>query len=199
MRFDDTDVDARGAANVGGWEDVVIVRNMSPRSIRLAVLAVVVVAAWLGWNWWRSPDRRIYRRLDALMDQLDKHGDESALAGAATAQGVLDFFAPGFIVRARPYEGGLSSQQELAGAVMRFRGAARSVSIDVSDRQLTLGPGERSGELTFVANVGMDRGAGTGRESWRVRSLWIEDGGEWRISELELLERVEGAGTPLGF
>ena len=176
-----------------------MVRNMSPRSIRLAVLAVVVVAAWLGWNWWRSPERRIYRRLDALMDELDKHGDESALAGAATAQGVLDYFAPGFIVRARPYEGRLSSRQELAGAMMRFRDAARSISIDVSDRHLTLGPGERSGELTFVASVGMDRGAGTGRESWRVRSLWIADGGEWRISELELLQRIEGGAGVLGF
>ena len=176
-----------------------MVRSMSPRAIRLAVLAVVVAAAWLGWSWWRSPERRIYRRLDALMDQLEKSGDESALAGAATAQGVLDFFAPGFIVRARPYEGGLSSQQELAGAVMRFRGAARSVTINVSDRSLTLGPGERSCELTFVAAVAMDRGTGPGRESWRVRSLWIEDDGEWRISELELLDRVEGAGNPLGF
>jgi hypothetical protein len=27
-----------------------------------------------------------------------------------------------------------------------------------------------------------------------VRSLWIEDGGEWRISELELLAPVEGSG-----
>ena len=171
---------------------------MSPRSIRLAVLAAVVAAAWFGWSWWRSPERRLYRRLDALMDQLDKHGDESALGGAATAGGVLDFFAPGFIVRARPYAGELRDRQELAGAVMRFRGAAKSVTVDVSDRRLTFGPDERSGELTFLAAVAMDRGAGAGRESWRVRSLWIEDGGEWRISELELLER-EGTGNPLGF
>jgi len=175
-----------------------MVRRMSPRAIRLAVLAAIVAAAWLGWSWWRSPERRIHRRLDALMDKLEKHGGESALAGAATARGVLDLFAPGFIVRARPYANELRDPQELAGAVMRFRGGARRLEVAVSDSQLTLGPGERSGELVFSAAVSLDRGAGAGHERWRVRSLWIEDGGEWRIAELDLLERIEGNGT-LGF
>ena len=171
---------------------------MSPRSIRLAVLAAVVAGAWLGWGWWQSPQRQIYRRLDALTGRLEKQGSESALAGAATARGVLDFFAPGFIIRARPYENELRDPQELAGAVLRFRGGARRIDIEVSDRRLTLGPGERSGELVYVAAVSLDRGAGPGRESWRVRSLGLEDSGEWRIAELELLQRIEGNGA-LGF
>ena len=172
---------------------------MSPRSIRLAALAVIVLAVWLGWRWWDSTERRIYRRLDALTSRLEKDGEESALAGAARARGVLDFFAPGFIIRARPYEDELRDPQVLMGAVMRFRGSARRIAIDVSDRHLTLGPGERSGELVYLAGVTLDRGGGPGRESWRMRSLWIEDDGEWKISELELLQRVEGSGGVLGF
>ncbi len=172
---------------------------MSQRSVRLAVLAVLVLAVFLGWRWWSSTERRIYRRLDALTSRLEKHGSESALAGAATAHGVLDFFAPGFIVRARPYEDELRDPDVLMGAVMRFRGGAQQIAVDVSDRHLTLGPDERSGELVFLAGVSLDRGAGSGRESWRVRSLWIEDDGEWKISELELLQRVEGSGGALGF
>ena len=172
---------------------------MSPRAIRLAAFAAVVAAVWLGWSWWSSTERRIYRRLDALAARLEKDGSESALAGAATARGVLDFFAPGFIIRARPYEGELRDPQELMGAVLRLRSGAKRIAVDISDRHLTLGPGERSGELVYLAAVTLDRGAGPGRESWRVRSLWIEDGGEWRISELELLQRVEGGAGVLGF
>jgi len=175
-----------------------MVRRMSPRAIRLAALAVVVAAAWLGWSWWHSAERRIYRRLDALTSRLEKHGSESALGGAADAHGVLDFFAPGFIIRARPYENELRDPQELMGAVMRFRGGAGRIDVEISDRHLTLGPDERSGELVFLAGVTLDRGAGSARESWRVRSLWIEDGGEWKIAELELVQRVEGGGL-LGF
>jgi len=172
---------------------------MSQRSVRLAVLAALVLAVFIGWRWWNSTERRIYRRLDALASRLEKHGGESALGGAATAHGVLDFFAPGFIVRARPYEDELRDPQVLMGAVMRFRGGAQRIAVDISDRHLTLGPGERSGELVYVAAVTLDRGAGSGRESWRVRSLWIEDDGEWKISELELVQRVEGSGGVLGF
>ncbi len=171
---------------------------MSPKLVRVAVAVAVLVGAWALWSWWRSPERRLYRRLDDLTSKLEKSGDESGLAAAATAQGVLDFFAPGFIVRARPYEGELRDPQELAGAVMRFRGTARRLSIGISERQATFAPGERSAELLYVAGVTLDRGNGPARESWRVRSLWIDDRGEWRISELELLSPVEGAGGLLG-
>jgi hypothetical protein len=167
---------------------------MSPRLVRAAVVVGVLVAGWAAWSWWSSPQRRLYRRLDALAGQLEKDGNESALAAAASAQGVLDFFAPGFLVRARPYEGELRDRQELAGAVMRLRGTARKLSIAISDRQATFGPGERTAELLYVAGVTLDRGGGPGRETWRVRSLWIEDRGEWRISELELLAPLEGGG-----
>jgi hypothetical protein len=168
--------------------------SMSPRTLKLAAAIAALVALWLLWGWWHSPQRRIYRRLDALAELLEKDGDEGSLATAATARGVVDFFAPGFFIRAQPYEGDLRDPQELAGAVLRFRGGARRISIGISDRHLNLAPDERSGELLYVAAVTLDRGNGPGRESRRVRSLWIEDGGQWKISELELLEPIEGGG-----
>ncbi len=172
-----------------------IVAGMSARSLKVAVAAGGLVALWLLWGWYQSPQRRLYRRLDALAGRLETSGDEGALVAAATARGVVGFFAPGFLVRARPYEGELREPQQLAGAVMRFRAGARRLRIGVSDRQLTLAPDGRSGELRFAATVTLDRGNGPGRESWNVRSLWIRDQGEWRISELELLERVAGGGV----
>jgi hypothetical protein len=166
--------------------------------VRLVLVAAVVIGGVLLWTWWHSPQRRIYARLDSLADQLEKRGDESDLGAAATARGVLDFFAQGFLVRAHPYEGELRDPQELVGAVFRFRGFGNRLYVAISDRHLTLAPDERSGELRFVAAVTLDRGSGPGRESWRVRSLWIDEGGTWRISELELLERLEGGPGLLG-
>jgi hypothetical protein len=172
-----------------------MVRSMSPRAVKVGVVVVAVAAFAALWVWLHSPQRRIYRRLDDLAARLEKDGDEGSLAAAATARGIVDFFAPGFFVRARPYEGELRDPQELAGAVLRFRGVAHRIAIAISGRQLTLAPDQRSGELLYVVAVTLDRGNGPSRESWRVRSLWIEDGGVWRISELELLERVEGGGV----
>lgn len=167
---------------------------MSPRLVRIVIAVAVLAGAWALWSWWSSPERRLYRRLDDLVAKMEKSGDESGLAAAATAQGVLDFFAPGFIARARPYEGELRDPQELAGAVMRLRGAAQQLSIVISDRQATFGPGERSAELLYTAGITLDRGNGAARESWHVRSLWIDDRGEWRISEIELVAPADGSG-----
>jgi hypothetical protein len=166
---------------------------MSPRLLRLAAAAVLLAAAAGAWSWWRSPERRLARRLDALVELLEKEGEEGSLPAAATARAAVDFFAPGFLVRARPYEGTLADPRELTGAVLRFRAAAPRVAIQVADREVEVAPGERTGTVVFVATVTLEReGAGPGRESWRVRSLWVQDAGEWRISELELAERLGG-------
>lgn len=85
------------------------------------------------------------------------------------------------------------------GAVLRFRGAAQRIAVAAGDRDVTLSGDRGPGVLTFVATVTMDRGSGPARESWRVRSLWVEEDGEWRISELELVERLEGGGLALPF
>jgi hypothetical protein len=165
-----------------------------PASARkLAAAVALLVAAVALWVWWRSPERRLARRLDALVEALEKGGEEGSLVAAVTAREVLGFFAEGFLVRARPYEGSLGDPQELMGAVMRFRAAAPRVAIAIGDREIQMHPGDRTAALAFVATVTLDgSGRGPGRESWRVRSLWVQDGGEWRISELELVERLSG-------
>lgn len=167
---------------------------MSPRLRSALVVALLLVAAVVAWRWFTSPERRVLRRLDGLVELLAKDGAESQLVAAATARGVADHFAPGFFVRADPYEGQLTDPQELMGAVMRFRGAAEHIEVAIAESDVLLDEASRTAVVGFVAAVRMDRGAGPGSESWRVRSLWVEDGGEWRIAEMELLERLEGDG-----
>ena len=165
---------------------------MNSRARGIAAASALLAAAAGLWTWWNGAERRLARRLDALVARLEKDGDENALVAAATARGVLDFFAPGFLVRARPYEGSLAGPQELMAGVMRLREAAPRLAVTLSDRDVEIGAGGRTGTIVFVATVVLDRpGAGPGRESWRVRSLWVEEGGEWRISELELVERLD--------
>jgi hypothetical protein len=167
---------------------------MPPR-LRTVVAVVLLLAAGLAaWRHFTSPQRQVLRRLGALADLLAKDGPENQLTAAATARGVAGFFAPGFFVRADPYEGELADPQQLMGAVMRLRGPAQRLDVAFSDRDVRLDEVSRTAVVGFVGTVSLDRGAGQGRESWRVRTLWVEDDGEWRIAELELLEQIETGG-----
>ena len=159
---------------------------------RLLIAAAAIAALWLLWGWWRSPQRQVYRRLDGFAQALGKHGGENALGAAMAARAVGEFFAPGFIIRAHPYADELRDPQQLMGAVVQLHTGARTVDVDVSDRAFTAGPGGTSAVVTFVGTATVDRGGGPGRERWRVRSLWVLDAGEWKMSELELVERLEG-------
>ena len=107
---------------------------------------------------------------------------------------MADFFATGFLVRARPYVDEVRDPQELMGAVLRLRTSGARVQVRFTDRDFTLGPGGTSAVVPFVGRASVDRGNGASREAWRVRSLWILADGEWKISELELVDRLENGG-----
>ena len=171
-----------------------------PQRLRVPVaIGVVLVAAFFAWRHYASPERRVLARLDALMKQLSKEGGESQLVAAATARGVADFFASGFFVRADPYEGQLEDARDLTGAVMRFRGAGERIEAAASDTEVLVDETAGTAIVHFVGNVTLDAGRGPARESWRVRSLWVEDADEWKIAELELLEQLEAGGLLQAF
>lgn len=167
---------------------------MDWRKLLAVALALGLLAAAVGH--FRSDQRRIHRQLSALTGLLDKDGPEEALQAAGTARRVTALFTPGFLVSARPYQGRITDSQQLAAAVLRFRAAGEEITIATRDRELELRPNETA-SLHFVATVTLRRPERTSRESYRVRTQWQKDEGDWTINELELLEVLEGTGSGL--
>ena len=150
---------------------------------------------WFLFAHWHSDRRRIAHRLDQLADLLDKGGEESDLAALATARRVTDFFAPGFVATARPYEGRLTEPRDLIGAVYRFRGSAPRIDVTLHLSDLEVRE-NRTAVVDFTASVVLHRPNGPARESRRVHSTWREDDGVWRMNEVELGEETAGSGLP---
>lgn len=157
---------------------------------RLAALLVLAAAAVGGWLWWTSDSRRIHRRLDALVAACEKSGPESPIVLLATTQTLLDAFAPGIVVRAEPYGGGIRDGRELAGLIQRYRATARRIEIVAADRELAVGA-NRTAEMTARFEIAGEAGSGPGREAFSARLFWVEEDGAWRIRELEVVERLE--------
>jgi hypothetical protein len=159
---------------------------------RVAVLLLVAVAAFGAWRWWSSDRRQIERTLAGLERACEKDGAESPLSMVGRARTILDAFAPGLLVRARPYAGTIQDGPGLVGVIERYRATASRVRIADSERQLDLGDG--TAEMTLLVRVSGERGSGPGREAFRARLFWVRTDAGWKIREVEVLEVLETTG-----
>lgn len=159
------------------------------RWIAVFAVAGLALAAWL---WLTSDRRRIERRLDALVAACEKSGPDSPLSLLGRTQTILESFAAGMLVRADPYGGSFRDARELAGLVHRYRASASRVEIAATDRDLLVRP-NGTAELSVVFRIVGDRG-GPGTESFSARIFWVEEEGDWKIRELEVVERLERSG-----
>lgn len=160
------------------------------RALVVAALALAGLGVWL---WWTGDARQIHRRLDALVAACEKSGPDRPLDLLGRTQTILDSFAPGMLVRAEPYGVSLRDARELAGLIHRYRATATRVVVAATERDLVLGD-NRTAEMAARFRIVGDSGSGPRGESFRARLFWVEDGGAWRVREVEVTERLESSG-----
>jgi hypothetical protein len=158
----------------------------------VAILALAAILAGLGL-WWTSDRRRVLAAFEALQEQLEKRGPEGALDRLSHARAVSELFADGFLILAQPFEERIDDRQQLMAIVDRYRESAERITVSDSDVELTL-RANATAELTATLEAVGVRADGPGRERLRMRFAWREDGGDWRIQELELLEVLDSSG-----
>lgn len=96
------------------------------------------------------------------------------------------------MVSASPYEGTIDDRQQLAGALDRFRESAERITATASEREIAV---RENGTADLFATITLQsNGATGGRERFRVRFAWLREEGGWRVSEAEILERLESSG-----
>jgi hypothetical protein len=166
------------------------------RPLAWIALAALILAGLALWSWSRSDERRIVRALERLERACEKQGPDGPLALFQRTQTILDGFAPGFQVLARPYAGSISDARQLAGVIHRYRALSQRVRIGHSDLDIVLRE-NRTAEMTAVFQADGDRGAGPGRERFRARLFWVEHAGEWKIREFDILEVLDRSGRVL--
>jgi len=166
---------------------------MRSGAVRAGVAVALVVALALAWRWYRSDERRIGNELEALLAAVEKTGAETQLDRLGHARSFAKRFAESFVVTAKPYEGTITDRQQLMALVDGYREMSTSVRARAVDRDLTV---RSNGTADLYAVIELDGayGSGPGRERFRARFSWVEEGRDWRIAEAEILERLEASG-----
>lgn len=153
---------------------------------RLVSGLLVLVLAAAAWGWWTSDRRRLSARLAAIQEWFEKSGPEDQLTSFGKTRRIVEAFAPGFVVLARPYEATVTDRQQLAAIVQRYRDGAAAIRVDAAEREVRIDRGLGSAETSArfaVAEGALGRG-----ERFRARIVWVRDQGEWWIREFEITE-----------
>lgn len=153
------------------------------------VLAVAV-AAWAASRLGGGDEGRIRRQLGRLEDLVAKAEGESDLAGANKVRKIGDLMTPEFEIRIEPYGQVVRDRGELLRVAMAYRSRSRTIDLDFRDQELDVEARTRTAELQAVAVVSGD---GRRRETYRVAVGWSEEGGEWRIRRIDVIEVLEGS------
>lgn len=162
---------------------------------RIALLTLAAVAVVLIFVWWNSDSRRIGRLLGRLEELVDKRPGEHDLTSLNKARLAGDLFATHFEVQAPSYGVTTNDRPELVRAIVRFRSRSESIHMQISDRQLWIDPELHRGTLEMAVSFVTGFGDLSGREAYRLQVNLVEEGGNWRIDYVELLEVLEDGGA----
>lgn len=163
---------------------------------RTHILWMVLILAGLGWYFLRSggPEGAIRARLGDLEELLEKEPGEKALVAAQRARELTDFLSDDFLVDLGPWGRTISDASDLARPYVGFRRGYERIEVGLELEEIELGAGERSAASAVRASFFGTGGGGVGpsRESYRVLIDWVLEDGEWRMSHVQVTERLEG-------
>jgi hypothetical protein len=159
-------------------------------------LAALLIGGWLLVRWWLSPERRINKKIQQIQKLVSKTPGESDIVALGKARKVSDMFADSFEFRAEDFDFYTRDRQRLAGGVHQYRSYSQAIAMRVRDKELTVDEEHRRASTYLIADFVTKARDITGREAFRFRIDWLEQGGDWQIDFVELLEIVEEPTRP---
>lgn len=159
---------------------------------KLGILILGGAAALAAWSWWNGDARRIGRRLDYLLERVEKSPGESQLVAALKAEEAARIFADPFDFRARQFDFETRDRQTLIRSIALYRLRSERIAVQVLDRRLDFAAGERRANMGLTVRF-VGGWQGRANEAYRFQLGWREQDGEWRLDFVDLLEIVPPA------
>jgi hypothetical protein len=160
---------------------------------RVAVGFVALALLVAAWTWWRSDRRQIGQRLERLERACEKQGPSNLIALAGRAETIIDSFAPGFVVSARPYAGTISDPRELVRAIEGYRSQSELVRIHDTDRRLDVRD-HGTAEMSAIFVIQGRRRSGPSGGRFRASLFWVKGDDGWKVHDLEIVQVLDNRG-----
>ena len=162
------------------------------RAARWVVVLAALVAAFVGYRWWNSPDRQIRRVLDDIATRLSHDQPVTGLAAVGALAGLQDDFALDVVIEPGPPAMPLEGRDMLLAAAARLVSATPSLRLDFADAQIAVGADGTSARVACSVTAQLRDTAG--RETVDVREMMIEmriENGRWVVQRATAVNAIE--------
>ena len=161
-----------------------------PAWFGLATVALIL-CSWWWYQWYTSPERQIDNRLGQIQKLIAKAPGEDNLGALAKARAATELFADSFEFEARQFDFHTRDRQQLISGIHQYRSRAQTILVQFPEKDLAVNAGQaRATSHVTVQFVTKARDL-AGREAYRFQINWLEQGGEWRMDYVRLLEIIE--------
>jgi hypothetical protein len=161
------------------------------RSHLLWIVLALGVAIWF-MTGAGGPEAELRNRLAKVEDLIDKQPGESALASAERANRLRDDLAATFRIDLTAAGGGVVTDPAgLARSFVGFRRAFDRIEVGLEAQSIEI-QGANTARMEVRASLVAVGGAvGLSRDAFRVEIRWRREGGDWRMAEVLVVERLD--------
>jgi hypothetical protein len=161
--------------------------------MELVVLALLVVAG----VWWMrgdSDERQIERRMNALVELLEKDRDTAPMLLANRSRQVRDFFTAEATLSMAPLFRPSLSYADIAPMTFYVHRNAEDVRVTVRDRVVEVAPDRQSAVLRCTVDGRVALAGETVRLLHEFRIDWQKEDDAWMIARVELVQAIRAPG-----
>ena len=151
--------------------------------IGLVLCLVVVGFLFLGGG---GEERAIEKRLDALVEQVEKDGPASKFEAVGRARKVVEFFAPEADVEYYPRRRLPRDLDSMQGAFIQAWDSLDTATVWIQQHKVELDASEENAVSTFRATSQVKmNGEQDMSDTIPYRIEWVKLDGEWKIARVE--------------
>ena len=157
----------------------------------VAVLVLcVVVGGWLAWQTFRSEERVIKGRLEAMREVAQLEVREGTIPAATSSRKFGSFFANNFYCDAPDLPMVVRQRKELESLMFQARSHLDGIDLHFKDVTVILGENPTNALMRLAARISLDH-SGESEVSWKELELtWVRTPDGWQIAAADSLEAI---------
>jgi hypothetical protein len=170
---------------------------LSTPKIRAAIAGLALAMLVSSCSWWQGDKALIIARLNALVEQMNAHG-ENGLGSLARAAQIGQFFTDDVIVELGRGSAPMTGRDTLMAMAARLEPRTSAFTVKLMDINVLVTPADQSADVNLTAEIirkapaaGVGAAAGPSMDAREFTVIMRKVDGEWKVARLTAVDTLK--------